>query len=107
MTNGGTKDVTCVVEGESDIRGDIGGISISHDDTMFNHIADILRGVRNLFCICSCYLDIIHLQQRHQVAGRWSAIDRSFIPILVEDRNKTAVVKMCMGNDHGINFLQG
>src|SRR3989339_556555 len=102
MRHGGTKNMTRIMQRQTNIRRNIRHHAKTQRNRMQNAFPNVLLIIVRRHTLFSSHIQIIQLKQRHQIRSRRRTINRTIITILVKKRNQTTMVKMRMTNHHRI-----
>ncbi|OPY32024.1 MAG: hypothetical protein A4E32_01633 [Methanomassiliicoccales archaeon PtaU1.Bin124] len=102
----GAEDMASVLERQTHIRRDVGGLAILQRDAVLHDLTHIIRGEGHLPVLSRRHLDRIQQEQRHEVAGWRCAIYRALVAIFVKRRQQAAVVDVSVGDYDAVQAVQ-
>ena len=104
--DGGSEDVSRVVEGESHVGGDVRRLVVLERDGVQDLLPHVLGLVGGLLVLAESQLDVVQLEQGHEVPCGRGAVHRPLVAVLEQRRQGSAVVQVGVGYDDGVDVVQ-
>ncbi len=82
VADGRTQDMTGVLHRQTNIAGDVRGLSVLQGDAVLDHLAHMLRLVLVPLGLAIGHLDGVYQAHGHEVPGRWGAVHRPVVAVL-------------------------
>ena len=80
------------MKGEADVGGDVGDFAVVEGNGVHDEFADIFESVGGNFPFALRDLKVIDLEHCHEILGGRSAVDWTFVSVLIQERCKSTIM---------------